>query len=219
MNEEVRVSGAAARREIDLHRRVCVVRQDRIDVQPARSAAIAPLLGVVLGILAAAAAIVWLETLPFWLTLALLGGAIVLIPFSGMGFIYSVYGANVIIDREKQSAVWQQGLLGMGVGTEEVVPFPRIERLEVEEANREEQTGDPDFAQYEVVLLKTGGKRLSIGQVTVPRYAAAEGLARAREVGEAIAALVEKPLQVNVDEQRRRKHRRRRPRRSAETPA
>lgn len=206
------------RREIDLHRRVCVVRQDRIDIQPARSAAIAPLMGLLLGVFAAAAAIVWLESLPFWFALALLGGAIVLVPFSGMGFIYSVYGANVIIDREKQSAVWQQGLLGMGVGTEQVVPFWKIERLEIEETNLDEEMGDPDFAQYEVVLLKKSGKRLSVGQVTVPRYAAAEGLARAREVGEAIAALVDKPLQVNVDEQRRR-HRGRRRRRSAETTA
>ena len=206
------------RREIDLHRRVCVVRQDRIDIQPARSAAIAPLMGLLLGVFAAAAAIVWLESLPFWFALALLGGAIMLIPFSGMGFIYSVYGANVIIDREKQSAVWQQGLLGMGVGTEQVVPFWKIERLEIEETNLDEEMGDPDFAQYEVVLLKKSGKRLSVGQVTVPRYAAAEGLARAREVGEAIAALVDKPLQVNVDEQRRR-HRGRRRRRSAETTA
>lgn len=206
------------RREIDLHRRVCVVRPDRIDIQPARSAAIAPLMGLLLGVFAAAAAIVWLESLPFWFALALLGGAIMLIPFSGMGFIYSVYGANVIIDREKQSAVWQQGLLGMGVGTEQVVPFWKIERLEIEETNLDEEMGDPDFAQYEVVLLKKSGKRLSVGQVTVPRYAAAEGLARAREVGEAIAALVDKPLQVNVDEQRRR-HRGRRRRRSAETTA
>ena len=206
------------RREIDLHRRVCVVRQDRIDIQPARSAAIAPLMGLLLGVFAAAAAIVWLESLPFWFALALLGGAIMLVPFSGMGFIYSVYGANVIIDREKQSAVWQQGLLGMGVGTEQVVPFWKIERLEIEETNLDEEMGDPDFAQYEVVLLKKSGKRLSVGQVTVPRYAAAEGLARAREVGEAIAALVDKPLHVNVDEQRRR-HRGRRRRRSAETTA
>jgi hypothetical protein len=212
------VSGAAERREIDLHRSVCVVKQDRIEVQPARSAAIAPLIGLLLGILAAATAIVWLEALPFWLALVLLGSAIVLVPFSGMGFIYSVYGANVVIDREKQSAVWQQGMLGMGVGTEKVVPFSRIERLEIDETNLEEETGDPDFAQYEVALLKTGGKRLIIGQVTAPRYAAAEGLARAREVGEAIAALVDKPLQVNVDEPQKRRRRRRR-RRSAKTTA
>ena len=58
------MSGAAERREIDLHRSVCVVKQDRIEVQPARSAAIAPLIGLMLGVLAAAAAVVWLEALP-----------------------------------------------------------------------------------------------------------------------------------------------------------
>ena len=35
----------AQRREIDLHRRVCVITPDRIDIRPARSAAVAPLIG------------------------------------------------------------------------------------------------------------------------------------------------------------------------------
>ena len=210
------MNGQTPRLEIDLHRRVCVVTPDHIDIRPARSAAVLPLLGLLLGVFAAVAAVLWLQQLPFWLALLLLGSAILLVPFSGMGFVYSVYGANVIIDRQKQSAVWQQGLLGMGVGTEELVPFWKIERLEIEEISRERQAGGTqDFAQYEILLLKASGRRLSLGQVTVPRYAAAEGLARARQVGEAVAALVDKPLRVRVDERRRRRRRRRSRRRPA----
>ena len=199
------------RREIDLHRRVCVVERDRIDIRPARSAAIVPLLGFLLGVLAFVAVLLWLERLPFALALLLMGGAIVLVPFSGMGFVYSIYGANVIIDRKKQTAVWQQGYMGMGVGTQELVPFGKIERLEIEETSREPQEGEAqDFAQFDISLLKTSGRKLSLGQVTVPRYLAAEGLARAREVAEAVAALVEKPLRVVVDEDHpRRRYRRR----------
>ena len=208
------MAGPAPRREIDLHRRVCVVEPDHIDIRPARSAAIAPFLGFLLGVLAFIAVLFWLEHLPFWLALLLMGSAILLVPFSGMGFVYSVYGANVVIDREKQSAVWQQGMLGMGVGTEELVPFWKIERLAIEEISRERQVGGAqDFAQYELFLYKTSGRRLSLGQVTVPRPIASEGLARAREVGEAVAALVEKPLHVAPDQ--RRSRRRRRPRRPA----
>ena len=183
------------RREIDLHRRVCVVKPDTIEIKPARSAAIAPLIGLFLAISAFVAVVLWLEQLPFFLTLLLMGAAIVLVPFSGMGFVYSVYGANVVIDRKKQTAIWQQGLLGMGVGTEELVPFAKIERLELAETSREPQEGEAqDFAQYEILLLKTSGRRLPLGQVTVPRYMADDGLARAREVAQAIADLVEKPL-------------------------
>ena len=184
-----------ARREIDLHRRVCVIKPDGIEIKPARSAAIAPLIGLFLAISAFVAVVLWLEQLPFVLALLLMGGAILLVPFSGMGFVYSIYGANVVIDRKKQTAVWQQGLLGMGVGTEELVPFAKIERLELDETSRETQEGTvQDFAQYEIVLLKVSGRRLTLGQVTVPRYMADEGLARAREVAQAIAELVEKPL-------------------------
>ncbi len=196
-----------ARREIDLHRRVCVIKPDTIEIKPARSAAIAPLIGLFLALFAFVAVVLWLEQLPFVLTLLLMGGAILLVPFSGMGFVYSIYGANVVIDRKKQTAIWQQGLLGMGVGTEELVPFAKIERLELEETTRELQEGVPqDFAQYEILLLKTSGRRLSLGQVTVPRSMADDGLARAREVAQAIADLVEKPL--HDDQPRPRRHRR-----------
>jgi hypothetical protein len=213
------MNGRTPRREIDLHRRVCVVTPDHIDIRPARSAAVLPLLGFLLGVFAAVAAIFWLQQLPFWMALLLLGSAILLVPFSGMGFVYSVYGAIVVIDRQKQSAVWQQGLLGMGVGTEELVPFWKIERLEIEEFSWERHAGAAqDLAQYEILLLKASGRRLSLGQVTVPRYAAAEGLARARQVGEAVAALVEKPLRVRVDERRRRRRRRSRRRPASAGP-
>ena len=193
-----------ARREIDLHRRVCVVKPDTIEIKPARSAAIAPLIGLFLAVSAFVAVVLWLEQLPFVLTLLLMGSAIVLVPFSGMGFVYSIYGANVVIDRKKQTAIWQQGLLGMGVGTEELVPFAKIERLELEETSREPQEGEAqDFAQYEILLLKTSGRRLPLGQVTVPRYMADDGLARAREVAQAIADLVEKPLHEDAGHPRR----------------
>ncbi|MBI4571300.1 MAG: hypothetical protein HY723_05065 [Chloroflexi bacterium] len=201
----------AARREIDLHRRVCVIKPDSIDIRPARSAAVAPLIGFLLGVVAFVSVLLWMEHLPFVLVLALMGAAILLVPFSGMGFVYSVYGANVVINRTKGTALWQQGLFGMGVGTSELVPFAKMEQLEVEEISRDEQAGGPqDFAQFEVRLLKVSGRRLSIGQVTVPRAAAAHGFARAREVGEAVAALVDRPLVVIGEAPRPRRRRRRR---------
>jgi hypothetical protein len=203
------------RREIDLHRRVCVIRPERIDIRPARSAAIAPFIGLVLAIGAFLAVLLWLERLPFPLALALMGGAILLVPFSGMGFVYSIFGANVVVDRAKETAVWQQGLFGMGVGTEELVPFQKIERLEVEELSREQQRGGAqDFAQFEVRVLKISGRRLSLGQVTVPRYLAADGRARALEVAEAVAAMVGKPLHVERPAGGPRRRRRRRPARA-----
>jgi len=188
---------AETRREIDLHRRVCVIKPDTIDIRPARSAAVLPLLLFLLGVGAFVAVLFLLESLPFALALLLMGGAILLVPFAGMGFVYSVYGANVVIDRTKRTALWQQGLFGMGVGTAELVPFDKMARIEVDELSREEQEGGAqDFAQFEVRLLKVSGRRLSIGQVTVPREGEEIGLARAAEVGEAVAELTGKPLVI-----------------------
>lgn len=184
-------------REIDLHRRVCVIKPETIDIRPARSAAIVPLCFFLLGVGAFVTVLFLLESLPFALALFLMGGAILLVPLAGMGFVYSVYGANVVFDRRKGTAIWQQGLFGMGVGTEELVPFEKMVRIEVEELSSEEQEGGAqDFAQFEVRLLKASGRRLPIGQITVPRPGEEIGLERATEVGRAVAALTGKPLVV-----------------------
>ena len=169
------------RREIDLHRRVCVITRDSIDIRPARSLAVVPLLGLLLAIGMFVAVLFLIETLPFFLVLLLMAGAIVIGPFSGMGLVFSIYGANVVFHREKRTALWQQGLFGMGIGTEELVPFEKFERLEVTEASSDEHARGPrEFAQYEIKLLKKSGRRLSLGQVTIPREHADVGLARAR---------------------------------------
>ncbi|MCH7488034.1 MAG: hypothetical protein IIB23_00210 [Chloroflexi bacterium] len=204
------MTATTERHEIDLHRRVCRVQPDIVEIKPARSAAIVPLFGFLLGVFAFTSIVLWRDQLPFQLMLALMGVALVLVPFSGMGFVYSVYGSNVIIDKNKQTAVWQQGMFGMGVGTEELVPFVKIERIEIEDVSRERQAdGVQELAQYELRLLKVSGRRLTLGQVTVPRAIAASGLARAREVAGAVATLVEKPLEEIGIEQPRRRFRKR----------
>jgi hypothetical protein len=126
-----------------------------------------------------------------------MGGALVLVPFAGMGFVYSIYGANVVIDRRKQTALWQQGLFGMGVGTEELVPFAKIDRLEIEKVGGAPRRGPgQDFLQFELSLLKNSGKLLPVGQVTVPPAYAEEGLSRIRDVAGAIAAFTGAPIDL-----------------------
>ena len=192
-------------REIDMHRLVCVVRPNVIDFRPARSAAVAPAIGFLLGVLAFVAVVLWLEELPFALALLLMGGAILLVPFSGMGFVYSVYGANVVINKEKRTAVWQQGLFGMGVGTEELVPFEKIEQVEIEEIGHSlDPEGRPDFAEFEVRILKKSGRKLQFGQINVRGDMLDDGLRRARLIGEAVADLVDRPLkEIGVGPRRR----------------
>ena len=184
-----------AKRIVYLNRRVAFIEPDRINVRPALAAALFPLVWLLLGIAAFLSILLWLESLPFWLTAILLIVAVVSIPLAGIGFVYTVAGTNVVFERQKQSGLWQQGFLGMGVGTSELVPFWKIDQIRIEEVTRERQRGQvQDLAQLEVLLVKQSGKRLRVGDIVVPRSMVREGLADVRDLAEAIAALTGKPL-------------------------
>jgi hypothetical protein len=185
----------APKRIVYLNRRVAFIEPDRVNVRPALAAALFPLFGLLLGIGAFVSIVLWLDTLPFVLILLLLVVAVVSIPLAGIGFVYTIAGANVVFERQKQSGVWQQGFLGMGVGTTELVPFWKIDQIRIEELTRERQRGEmQDVAQLEIVVLKASGKRLSVGDIVVPRSMVRQGLEEVRAVAEAIAEMTGKPL-------------------------
>jgi hypothetical protein len=189
------VAAPPAKRIVYLDRRVAFIEPERINVRPALAAALLPLFGVLAGLASFAAIVLWLDRLPFAVVLLLLVVAIVSIPLAGTGLVYAIAGANVVFDRQKQSGVWQQGFLGMGVGTSELVPFWKIDHIRIEETTRERQRGEvQDVAQFEILLVKQSGKRLKIGDVVVARSMVRDGLAEARDVAEAIAVMTGKPL-------------------------
>jgi hypothetical protein len=117
----------------------------------------------------------------------------ILVPFSAASLISSVVGADVVIDARKGSATWQQGYLGMGIGTKELVPFEKIDHLEVTiEGDQPDRWHDnvDDLRQFALVLVKPSGKRLILAQVPVPAYGQADGMDRTLAVGQAVARLV-----------------------------
>ncbi len=175
------------------------------------------MIGFLLGVLCFVAVVLWIQSLPFLVVLLLMFAALMLVPFAGMGFVYSIYGANVVIDRRKQTALWQQGLFGMGIGTEELVPFAKFDKLELEKVGGAPRRGPgQDFVQFELSLLKKSGKVLPIGQITVPPAYVTEGLARIREVADAIASLTGTQVElINVDTDSSGKRRERQPEPSA----
>lgn len=178
-----------------LNRRVAFIEPDRINVRPALAAALFPLFGLLVGVAAFVSIILWVGSMPFWLTMILLVVAVISLPLAGIGFVYTVAGTDVVFEREKQSGVWQQGFLGMGVGTTELVPFWKIHEIRIEELTRERQQGQlQDLAQLEIVLVKESGKRLRVGDVIVARSMVREGLTDVMEVAQAIADMTGKPL-------------------------
>lgn len=185
------------RREIYLDRRVVTATPDRIDVHPARSIVFLPLITLLLGLAAFPAIFLWGDGMSVELRLLITLGAIVLVPLSGIGVVYSIAGAHIVVERQKQSAVLQQGYLGMGVGTQELVPFWKIDRINLTELTPHDYRGHhEDFAQYEVSILKLSGKEISVGLVTVARAEAEEGEARAREVASLIAEMASSKVHI-----------------------
>jgi hypothetical protein len=179
-----------------LNRRVAFIEPHRINVRPALAAALFPFTGLLLGVAAFAAIVLWLDSLPFAVVVLLLVFAVLAIPLAGIGFVYTIAGANVVFEKEKQSGVWQQGFLGMGVGTTELVPFWKIREIRIEETTggRRWQGESEDVAQFEIVLMKESGKRLKVGDIIVARSMMRDGLAEVREVAAAIAEMTGKPL-------------------------
>ncbi|MGE0058289.1 MAG: hypothetical protein AB7P33_07090 [Dehalococcoidia bacterium] len=185
------------RRELYLDRRVCTITDRRIDIHPARSIVILPLITLIFGLLAFPVIFFWGGSLSIGLRFALTIAAVIIVPLSGLGVVYSIAGAHIVVERHKQSAVLQQGFLGMGVGTQELIPFWKFDSMIVRELTPHDYRGHhEDFAQYEIAIKKVSGREIAVGTVTVARAEAKEGLARAREIANIIADMAGSKVHV-----------------------
>ena len=174
---------------IPLQRAVAVIGDDSVAIRRSRAQLVAPLIQLALAVGSVVLIIAFLDTLPFALLMVLLVVALLMGPIATLGLVYNVIGRSVLLERQKQSVRWQQGLLGLGIGTDELVPFWRIDHIAVE-SDYEAELGSgerQDLVTWEVELVKDNGKRLTIGTVVAARPLADEGLARANRLAEAIA--------------------------------
>ncbi len=180
------------RQEVILHRSVAVIGPDKIELKSARGTVLLPLVGIGIAIALMAYIMTGGADLPFWALVGVLFVCLVLVPFSVMGLVSALVGADIVIDARKGSATWQQGYLGMGLGTKELVPFAKIDRLEVtiegDAPDRWREESD-DLRQFALVLVKKSGKRLTCAQVPVPAYGQSDGMDRTLAVANAIAEL------------------------------
>ena len=188
---------SAVIKRIPLDRRVCIVREDRIDLRPERGAVIGPLIGLSISVAIFAAIALFASDLSVTVLALLLIPGLLLAPFSAMGLVYSVIGAAVVAEKGKQSVRFQQGVMGLGLGTVELVPFWKIEHIEVEDFSLGEGASNLprppfDLRAWDIVLVKKSGKRLPIGQVVSGNTTDLidEGFDRALDAAEAIAEFV-----------------------------
>ncbi len=181
------------KRQVLLHRSIATLSEDKVQIRSARATVWLPLLGLCFaaGVIALIAA--GDGSAPLWLLVGALLILLFLVPICVMGLVSAVAGADVIVDRAKNSAMWQQGYLGMGIGTKELVPFQKVDYLEITieggETDRWHDQAD-DLRQFALTIVKKNGKRVKVAQVPVPAYGQEDGMDRTLAVGNAIAALV-----------------------------
>jgi len=192
-------------KRIPLDRRVCVVREGRIDIRPERAAIIGPFIGLLVAGALFAAIVMYSNDLSVYVLAPMLLGAVILTPFSAMGFVYSLIGAAVVIETAKQSVRFHQGVLGLGLGTVELVPFWKVDHIEVEDWDMGEVSigGRAPFElrAWDITLVKVSGKRLPIAQVMAPANndLIDEAWDRAIDAAEAIAGMVGKTVVITAE--------------------
>src|SRR6266511_1025713 len=196
---------ASEARRIPLDRRVCIVREGRIDLRPERGAIVLPLIGLTIGLALFAAVALFADSLSTTPLAIMLIAGLLLAPLSAMGVIYSIIGAALVVERQKQSVRFQQGVLGLGLGTVELVPFWKIERIAVDDfplGDAPSNLPRPafDLRAWDIVLVKTRGKRLSVAQAVSANQddLLDEGFNRALDAAEAIAAMTDEPVVITA---------------------
>lgn len=195
----------AESKRIVLDRRICIVRPQRIDIRPSGGAIVLPALGLLGSVVSFSVIAIFANQLPVAVLALLLIPGIIVCPLSAMGLLYSLVGAHVIIDAKKQSACFQQGVLGLGLGTQELVPFRKVDHVALDEVSlgEAELRGLPppvDLRSFEVVLVKASGKRLPLGEAIAPNAydLVVEAFDRALDTAEAVAQLMGVPVRINV---------------------
>ena len=175
-----------------LHRSMAVISDDTIEIKAARGTVIIPI--IILGTVLVGAGLMaqgW-QILPVWALAIILFYCLIAFPVAIMSLISAFIGADVIIDKNKNSATWQQGYLGMGIGTRELVPFQKIAYLEVtiegDEPIRWHDHTD-DLRQFALWLVKKSGKRLKLSQVPVAASDQYDGMDRTLALANAVTAL------------------------------
>lgn len=182
------------RRTVYLHRRVAVIGPDRIEIRPPKSAAILPLAGAgaTAGLLALLGTSV--GSLPLWLSAIILLVSVILLPLSGISLVYALLGAHITADRAGRNVSLKQRFLGLGIGTNELIPFWKIREFEVADEGRPVARADGDLpaeaiAQWRLTLVKKSGGRHELAGFNVPRDHEEDGLAVIWEVAAALSEI------------------------------
>lgn len=182
---------AGEQRRIPLHRAVAVITADSIAVRQSRAGLVGPLIELALTVVAVWSIARFMNSWPLGVLFVLALVVTVLGPLALIGFVNNVVGSSFLMERAKQSARWQQGLLGLGIGTFELVPFGRVQHFKVVSDHDDELASgmEQDVVDWEVILVKDNDKELIVGRVVAARPLAHEAGERANALAAALGEM------------------------------
>ena len=130
-----------------------------------------------------------LAELPLWISMILLLVIVIFVPTAILGTVYGIAGSNFVMEKTKGTSRLQQKYLGLGIGTQEMIPFDRIKSVDVHGNFMEEHaSGDlQDITEWEVFLIKDNDRKISVCKSSSARILADESLSRVNMVAEALA--------------------------------
>lgn len=185
----------ATTEHIPLQRAFAVIEADRIAIYPSRAQIVGALIELAIAGAAMAALLMLFDVLPMFVMIALLLVALLLGPIGTLGLVFSIAGTAFVMERANRAARWQQGFLGMGIGTTDGVPFSRIRAVEaVSDADLLTRSGErQDMVTFEVVIARDDERRMPVASVVSARSLAAEGAERVNRLATLLAAMAEVP--------------------------
>lgn len=185
----------ATNERIPLQRAYAIVGDDRIAIYPSRAQVVGSLIELAIAGVAIVAMVSLFDVLPMFVLIALLLLALFLGPIGTLGLVFSIAGTAFLMERAHRAARWQQGFLGMGIGTTDGVPFTRIAAVEVaSDGDLALRSGErQDVITFEVVIARDDGKRMPVASVVSARVFAEDGAERANRLATVLAEMAGVP--------------------------
>ncbi|MDG1989967.1 MAG: hypothetical protein P8J51_01665 [Dehalococcoidia bacterium] len=75
-----------------------------------------------------------------------------------LGLIYSIWGSKAIINSNHKMIIWQQGLFGLGIGTDRIVKFRDIKFIEVN-IDTDNQVNGHNFFLIEINVISNDNQK------------------------------------------------------------
>ena len=171
--------------QLKLHKSTAHCDSEKIVIRPSLATLVGPVVqGCVTGI-AVLILVLGLDTHPLWLLGVLLTVIIIFGPTTILSLVYAIAGTNFLMEKDKSTCRVQQRYFGLGIGTQEMIPFNRIDRFQIEgDYLTEHASGDlRDVVSWQIILIKDNQKQFEIASLSSPRSLASGSLEDANSLG------------------------------------